>query len=290
MRLVFLGTPDAAVPSLEALVGAGHEVPLVITRPDRRRGRGGALGPSPVKVAATRLGLKVGHRLAEIDEVDVERGVVVAFGALIPGALLEHVPMLNVHFSLLPRWRGAAPVQRAILAGDEVTGVSIISLEPSLDTGPVHLERQVSVGEKTATELTKELAHVGAAALLEVLATPSLLGHPSPQVGEATYAEKLSKESFHLTPEASATMALRTVRLGGAYLFVGDKRVVVLSSRESNDHVPEGLIALRDSDVVAGSREGSWVFEAVRPEGSSTMTARAWWRGLRGGENELRWS
>ncbi|MFY9783878.1 MAG: methionyl-tRNA formyltransferase [Acidimicrobiales bacterium] len=290
MRLVFLGTPEAAVPSLEALVGAGHEVELVVTRPDRRRGRGGALGPSPVKVAATKLGLKVGHRLIEIDDVDVERGVVVAYGALIPAALLDRVPMLNVHFSLLPRWRGAAPVQRAILAGDDETGVSIISLEPSLDTGPVHLERRVSVGEKTAFELTQELAGVGARALLEVLDSPSLLDSPKPQVGEATYAEKLTKENLHLTPDTPAMLALRTVRLGGAYLFVADKRVVVLSSRASSDHVPEGVLAYREGDVVAGSREGSWVLEAVRPEGSSTMTARAWWRGFRSGENDVRWS
>lgn len=129
MRLVFLGTPEAAVPSLRALVEAGHDVVLVITRPDRRRGRGSALSPSPVKVAATQLGLAVSHRLGDVNDIRVERGVVVAYGAIIPQLVLDRVPMLNVHFSLLPRWRGAAPVQRAILAGDEETGVSIISLK-----------------------------------------------------------------------------------------------------------------------------------------------------------------
>jgi methionyl-tRNA formyltransferase len=290
MRLVFLGTPEAAVPSLDALVAAGHDVALVITRPDRRRGRGGALSPSPVKVAATRLGLTVGHRLADVNDINVERGVVVAYGAIIPEALLAKVPMLNVHFSLLPRWRGAAPVQRAILAGDEETGVSIISLEATLDTGPVHLERRVRVEDKSAHELTDELARVGASALIEVLATPSLLDNPHAQHGEATYAEKITKEMLHLDPETTTIEALRTIRLGGAYLFVKDRRVVILSARESNDHVPEGVIALRDDDVVAGTRQGSWVLEAVRPEGSSTMTARAWWRGLRAGESELQWT
>jgi methionyl-tRNA formyltransferase len=290
MRLVFLGTPEAAVPSLDALVEAGHDVALVITRPDRRRGRGGELSASPVKVAATRLGLAVGHRLDEIDALDVDRGVVVAYGAIIPAPLLERVPMLNVHFSLLPRWRGAAPVQRAILAGDTETGVSIISLEPTLDTGPVHVERRVSVDEKSAQELTNELAHSGASALIEVLASPTLLEHPHPQVGEPTYAGKVTKEMLHLTPESTTELALRTIRLGGAYLFVGAKRVVVLSARASDDHVPEGVVALRGDDVVAGSRQGSWVLEAVRPEGSNTMTAKAWWRGLRAGENELQWT
>jgi methionyl-tRNA formyltransferase len=243
-----------------------------------------------VKVAATRLGLTIGHHLEEIDGLDVERGVVVAYGAIIPAPLLEKVPMLNVHFSLLPRWRGAAPVQRAILAGDEVTGVSIISLEPTLDTGPIHLERRVAVEEKSAHELTNELAQLGASALIEVLASPTLLEHPHAQVGEATYAGKITKEMLHLSPEATTTLALRTIRLGGAYLFVGGKRGVVLSARASDDHVPEGVIALRGDDVVAGSREGSWVLEAVRPEGSNTMTAKAWWRGLRAGENELQWT
>jgi methionyl-tRNA formyltransferase len=290
MRLVFLGTPEAAVPSLDALVNAGHEVVLVVTRPDRRRGRGGELSPSPVKAAATRLGLRVAHRLAEIDDVDVERGVVVAYGALIPEALLERVPMLNVHFSLLPRWRGAAPVQRAILAGDEHTGVSIISLEATLDTGPVHAEFRVPIGEKTSHELTTELSHVGAATLIEVLASPTLLESPQPQVGEVTYADKITKEMLHLTPDESTQSALRTVRLGGAYFFVSDKRVAVLSARPSDDHVPQGLVALRGDDVVAGSHRDSWVVEAVRPEGSKTMTAKEWWRGLRVDTPEVPWS
>jgi methionyl-tRNA formyltransferase len=290
MRLVFLGTPEAAVPSLDALIDAGHDVALVVTRPDRRRGRGSELSPSPVKVAATRLGLTVGHRLADIHEIDVERGVVVAYGAMIPELLLDKVPMLNVHFSLLPRWRGAAPVQRAILAGDGETGVSIISLEATLDTGPVHVERRVRVDDKTAHELTSELAHVGASALIEVLASPALLERPHAQVGEVTYAEKITKEMLHVTPNESTEMALRTVRLGGAFFFVGGKRVAVLSARASGDHVPQGLVALREDEVVVGSHQDSWLLEAVRPEGSKTMTAKAWWHGLRVESNEVEWS
>ena len=137
MRLAFLGTPSAAVPSLEALVYAGHEVALVVTRPDRKRGRGSELSPSPVKQAALGLGLPVSHSLKDLEGLGVERGIVVAYGALIPAAVLAVTPMLNVHFSLLPRWRGAAPVQRAILAGDEQTGVCVMTLEEALDTGPV---------------------------------------------------------------------------------------------------------------------------------------------------------
>lgn len=290
MRLVFLGTPEAAVPSLRALVEAGHDVVLVITRPDRRRGRGSALSPSPVKVAATQLGLAVSHRLADVNDIRVERGVVVAYGAIIPQLVLDRVPMLNVHFSLLPRWRGAAPVQRAILAGDEETGVSIISLEATLDTGPIHEVRRVPVENKTAHELISELSRVGASALIEVLSTPDLLAHPHAQVGEATYAEKITKETLHVSPALSAETALRIVRLGGAYFFVAGRRVAVLSARASADHVPQGFVTLRGDEVVVGSHQDSWLLEAVRPEGSKTMTARAWWRGLRVVASEVEWS
>ena len=290
MRLAFIGTPDAAVPSLEALVHAGYDVALVITRPDRRRGRGGELSPSPVKAAALALGLSVSHRLADLEELDVERGVVVAYGAIIPEPLLRRVPMLNVHFSLLPRWRGAAPVQRALLAGDEETGVTIISLEPSLDTGPVHLERRIRIDEKTALELTAELAVLGAGALLEVLGSPRLLEHPKVQVGDATYAEKLTKETFHLTPEMSASLALRTVRLGGAYLFVAATRVGVVSAHASNAAVREGLVDLVEGNVALGTRDGALSLGDVRPAGSSTMSAPAWWSGRRADDGPLPWS
>jgi methionyl-tRNA formyltransferase len=290
MRLAFLGTPEAAVPSLEALVHEGHDVELVITRPDRRRGRGAALTPSPVKAAALRLGLRVSHRLADLEELDVERGVVVAYGAIIPAALLQRVPMLNVHFSLLPHWRGAAPVQRAILAGDEETGVAIISLEPTLDTGPVHLERRVRVDEKTADELTAELAVVGAAALTEVLGSSQLLEHATVQVGEVTYAEKLSKETFHMTPEMTTALALRIVRLGGAYLFVAGKRLGVVMAQTIGDDVPRGMIARREGNVLIGLDDGAIALKDVRPEGSKTMAATAWWAGRRFDDGSLEWS
>jgi len=290
MRVAFLGTPAAAVPSLVALVDAGHDVRLVVTRADRRRGRGAGLSASPVKVAALARGLRVAHSLASLEGLDAERGVVVAYGALIPAPILAWLPMLNVHFSLLPRWRGAAPVQRAILAGDATTGVSVISLEATLDTGPVHVASSVPVGEKSARELTEELAHLGAAALLRVLASAELLAHPSPQVGEATYADKLVKEDFHVTPVMAASIALRTVRLGGAFLFVDERRVTVEVARESGIAVSEGLAEMRDGRVVFGVSDGSIEVQSVRPAGSSTMEATAWWRGQRGRSDARQWS
>ena len=133
-RLVFLGTPDDAVPSLEALVGAGHDVALVVTRADARRGRRGAPSPSPVKARAVELGLPVTDQLDDVLDAGAGLGVVVAYGRIIPARILDAIPMVNLHFSLLPRWRGAAPVERAILAGDRTTGVCVMAVEPGLDT------------------------------------------------------------------------------------------------------------------------------------------------------------
>lgn len=290
MRLVFLGTPSAAVPTLEALVGAGHDVKLVVTRPDRRRGRGSDLSPSPVKVAAERLGLPVSHRLPDVLDVGAERGVVVAYGAIIPQDLLDEVPMLNVHFSLLPRWRGAAPVQRAILAGDEVTGVSIISLEATLDTGPVHLEREVPVDEASAAELTERLAVVGAAALLEVLDSADLLAHPHPQSGPATYAAKIAPEEYRLDPSMSASAAWRTVRLGRAYFELDGARVSVLAANVTDEAQTPGTLGLSQRRLLLGLADGSLELDSVRPAGRRDMTGRSWWDGLRPVHATRSWS
>ena len=291
MRLAFLGTPEAAAPSLRALVEAGHEVEIVITRPDRKRGRGGELTPSPVKACAQGLGLRVAHGLSALDGLDVERGVVVAYGRLIPGPLLARVPMLNVHFSLLPRWRGAAPVERAILAGDTETGVSIMSLDVDLDTGPVHLERRVAIGDKTLATLLDELSELGARALTEVLSSPELLAHPKAQEGEATYAEKLTKDEFHLVPAMSAEQLLRIVRLGQAFTFVNGRRLLVeRAARYDGEDVVAGTIAPRDARVVLGASSGSIVIEQVRPDSAKSMGATAWWTGARLERDQAIWT
>jgi len=281
MRLVFLGTPSAAVPALEALVGAGHEVALVITRPDRKRGRGSSLSPSPVKQAALDLGLCVGHSMKELEGLDADRGVVVAFGALIPASVLAHTPMLNVHFSLLPRWRGAAPVERAILAGDERTGVCVMSLEESLDTGPLHAQASTDVDDKSAADLLDELARLGAALLVEVLGSRDLLEHPVLQVGEPTYAEKLTSDTFHLEPSKTAVLLARTVRLGRAFFFVAGRRVRVLRGHVVASHAPAGTLTYEGGEVVLHAADGAYALDEVQVEGSRAMGANAWWSGAR---------
>jgi methionyl-tRNA formyltransferase len=290
MRLAFLGTPDAAVPTLEALVSAGHEVAIVITRPDRRRGRGGEPSPSPVKNAALALGLRVGHSLSELEGLDCDYGVVVAYGAIIPSSVLDRLSMFNVHFSLLPRWRGAAPVERAILAGDERTGVCVMSIEPTLDTGPVYAKVVTEVDEKTATELTSELAAKGAALLVEVLASPELLAHPSEQEGEATYAKKLTSEDYRLTPDMPVHQIARVVRLGRAYCLLGTRRFLVVRGRMSSVRSTPGTINLRGGDIVLHATDGSFILDEVQIEGSRRMNAAAWWSGARLDAPALVWS
>ncbi len=289
MRVAFLGTPEAAVPSLRALVDAGHDVAIVITRPDRKRGRGGELSPSPVKACAQELGLSIGHRLSDLDELDVDRGVVVAYGRLIPADVLAQVPMLNVHFSLLPRWRGAAPVEHAILAGDVETGVSIMSLDEGLDTGPVHLERRVEVDEKSLATLLSELATMGARALLEVLGSPVLLSHSRAQEGDATYATKLTKEDYHLGASSPAEQLLRVIRLGRAFIMVGNRRLLVEGATSFDGVVAPGSVASIDGRVVLGTAEGAIALERVRPESAKSMSAPSWWSGTRS-QSTVRWT
>ncbi len=281
-RLAFLGTPEAAVPTLETLVAGGHEVVRVVTRPDRRRGRGGALSASPVKRAALELGLPVTDRLDDVVGSGAELGVVVAYGRLVPGRILEVLPMINVHFSLLPRWRGAAPVERAILAGDPVTGVSIMGLEVELDTGPVYSCESVPVGDdETVDGLRSRLAALGARL------TGQLLEHgvgglpdPVPQAGTPTYADKVRPEELELHWESTAAELARRVRLGRAWTTWRGRRLRVLRVRPSSRATsggPPGTIA--GDEVSCG--EGWVALVEVQPESGRPMGWADWVRGAR---------
>ena len=230
MRLAFLGTPEVAARTLRALHGAGHDVRVVVTRRDARRGRGSELLPSPVKAVATELGLPVAHTPEAVIGSGAELGVVVAYGRIIRGNVLAEVPMVNVHFSLLPRWRGAAPVERAILAGDGETGVCLMKLDEGLDTGPVFARRSVEIRpEETAGELRSRLADLGTEMLLEVLAEG--LPEPVPQAGEATYAAKLDPAELHLDFTLPAEACLRVIRVGRAWTTWRGRRLIVHRAR-----------------------------------------------------------
>jgi methionyl-tRNA formyltransferase len=259
LRLAYLGTPEVGVPPLRALVSDGHDVRLVVSRADKRRGRGSALLPTPVKATALELGLPVTSRIEDVVDADVELGVVVAFGRLIKPAVLEAVPMVNVHFSLLPRWRGAAPVERAILAGDRTTGVTIMKLDEGLDTGPVYAQRKVTIApHETAAELRARLTEEGTELLVELLRKG--LPRPRPQRGEATYAEKIESEELELNWSQPPERLERVVRVGGAWTTFRGRRLKIHRAQVSGGEL----------DLLV-----------VQPEGGERMPAEDWARGAR---------
>ncbi|HVL93754.1 MAG TPA: methionyl-tRNA formyltransferase [Acidimicrobiales bacterium] len=269
MRLVFLGTPAAAVPPLRAVLAAGHEVALVVSQPDRRRGRGPALSPSPVKEAALAAGLPVTDRVDDVLDTGAELGVVVAFGRLIKQHVLDAVPMVNLHFSLLPRWRGAAPVERAILAGDAETGVCLMSLEAGLDTGPVHRCEPVAIDpDESAAALRDRLVELGTALLVDELAGG--LSPPRPQEGEATYAAKIEQDDLLLDWARPAEELERVVRVGGAWTTAGGRRLKV---HRACAHRVTG------DGVSVPTATGPLELLEVQPEGRPRMAAADWARG-----------
>lgn len=291
MRLVYFGTPADAVPPLRALVAAGHDVALVVTQPDRKRGRGGALVASPVRAAAIELGLDVdtptraSEVVAEVTASGAEVGVVVAFGQILPPELLAATPLgfVNVHFSQLPRWRGAAPVERAILAGDPATGVGIMQVEAGLDTGPVFAEVALTIGaDETSAELGARLVERGTELLVATLPRLRELV-PRPQSGEPTYAHKVTVEEFRLDPNRPAVDLARVVRAGnprpGAWCTVDGARLKVLRARAIERTVPVGTI---DPEAVLGTVDGGLQLLEVQPEGKRAMEAMAWRTGRRG--------
>jgi methionyl-tRNA formyltransferase len=293
VRIVYLGTPEDAVAPLEALIKRGHDVAFVVTQPDRRRSRGAGSDVSPVKRAATALGVPVRTPAKAREIVDdvrasgAELGVVVAFGQLLPVSLLEALPhgFVNLHFSLLPRWRGAAPVERAMLAGDVETGVSLMQLEAGLDTGPVFASTRVPIAPmETAGELRGRLVAAGTELLLTHL--PDLpTATPEPQHGEPTYADKLEVGEFRLDAARPAAELARLVRAGnprpGAWFTVDGKRVKVLRAREAADGrtLAPGEIA---SDGALGTASDTLVLNEVQPQGKRPMDGRAWRAGVRG--------
>lgn len=272
MKLVYLGTPEMAVPPLRALHDAGHEILLVVTRVDKKRGRGGALSPSPVKAAAVELGLPVSHEPDDVLQAvtdGAELGVVVAYGRMIKPHILDVIPMVNAHFSLLPRWRGAAPVERALLAGDGLTGVDIMRLEEGLDTGGIYAETVVPIGKTTtAAALRSELVGVACDLLVETLSEPVevWIDSAATQVGKSVYAAKFTKDEFEIDWEQPVEQIDRLVRVGGAWTTFRDKRLKVHAA-----------------DLV----DGALVPTTVQPEGKGPMEFTAWRNGAQPAADEL---
>lgn len=283
-RLVYLGTPIAAVAPLQALVAEGFDVTLVVSQPDRKRGRGGAMVPSPVKAAAIELGLRVSDQVSDVVDVGADLGVVVAYGRLIKPAILDVVPMVNLHFSLLPRWRGAAPVERAILAGDHETGVCLMGLEEGLDTGPIYgcVKTKIEDAE-TADELRERLVELGTKLLVGKLSEG--LGAAEAQTGESSYADKMDPSEMRIDWSRSAVEIHRLVRLGGAWSTFRSKRlrVVRVARTEATEllgpSLKPGELCNTKSAVLVGTGSDPLVLTDVQPEAKQPVRARDWANG-----------
>ena len=299
MRIVFMGTPDFAVPSLRALAAA-HDVALVLTRPDAVRSRGKKLEPSPVKAAALELGLSVLEaKRMEPEVVDALRAAradvfcVAAYGCILPDEVLTMAPLgcVNVHASLLPRWRGAAPIQRAILAGDAEAGVSIMRIGHGVDTGAYCAQASCSVAGKSADELTSELAELGAGLLLEVLPELAAGTVSWTEQDEAlvTHAAKIQKAELRLDPAASAAdnerRALASSDAAPARCMLAGKPVRVLAARVapvSGAVLAAGELAIQGGRVLLGCGAGALEVLELKPDGKRAMDAAAWAAGQRG--------
>lgn len=299
MRIVFMGTPDFAVPSLRALAAA-HDVALVLTRPDAVRSRGKKLEPSPVKAAALELGLPVLEaKRMEPEVVDALRAAradvfcVAAYGCILPDEVLTMAPLgcVNVHASLLPRWRGAAPIQRAILAGDAEAGVSIMRIGHGVDTGAYCAQASCSVAGKSADELTSELAELGAGLLLEVLPELAAGTVSWTEQDEAlvTHAAKIQKAELRLDPAVSAAdnerRALASSDAAPARCMLAGKSVRVLAARVapvSGAVLAAGELAIQGGRVLLGCGEGALEVLELKPDGKRAMDAAAWAAGQRG--------
>ncbi len=305
MKLVFAGTPEPAALALERLIASSHDVLAVLTRPDAPRGRGRTLHPSSVKEVALKHNIPVltpstlkagtpeGDSVrASLAELQPDCIPVVAYGALIPQDLLG-VPRhgwVNLHFSLLPRWRGAAPVQAALAAGDAVTGVSTFLIDAGLDTGDVLLRDETPIDPSfTADDLLTALAHQGSDLLVE---TMNQLEHgkvrPEPQIGTATYASKISVEDARVNWRTPADEIARRIRAftpaPGAWTVCQGERyklgpVTVLGTKE----LSPGEVRIEKKLVRVGTGTVDVLLETIQPPGKRRMDAAAWGRGVRGG-------
>jgi methionyl-tRNA formyltransferase len=296
LKLVFAGSPAAAVPSLRALAASEHTIAAVITRQDSPHGRRGTLTSTPVALAADELGLPVirANRLAgaateAVSALAPDLGVIVAYGALVREPLLSapRLGWINLHFSLLPRWRGAAPVQRAILAGDDISGASVFQLVPELDAGDVFGQLTQPIGAvETAGHLLDSLAESGAELLLQVVGNlADGTARAEAQSGDVTLAPKLTLEDGHIDWSASAVEATNLIRgvtpEPGAFTTVGAARLKILDAVIARDapRLASGELVLDGRRLLAGTATDPLELVTVQPAGGKAMAAGAWWRG-----------
>lgn len=266
------------MPTLNAIHAAGYEIPLVVSGEDKRRGRGKQKSPTPVKAAALELGLSVATSVEDLlalhQQDPIDLAVVVAFGQIIRRHVLEQIPMVNIHFSALPRWRGAAPVERAILAGDSSIAIDIMSVAEGLDEGDIWAEQQTPVtSADTLLSLWQDLSTKGAQLLVDILATG--FTNAQPQVGETVYAQKLRSEDLRLDWSRTAEELHRVLRVGNAWTMLDGERFKIHEA----EVVPSSLAPGEIGDLVVGTAEGGLSLVTVQPAGKPRMDAHAWANG-----------
>ena len=300
MKVLFAGTPDIAIPTLQALMDSEHEVVAVLTRTPARRGRGRTLYPSEVGQWAADQGLELieadtlkdSDTVEKIDQTGANIGVVVAYGALIPQTVLSMLDYgwINLHFSQLPRWRGAAPVQRAIEAGDKATAIDVFQLEAGLETGPVYSSRPVAIdSEVNAGQLLDQLAREGATDVVDVLTAIEAgvaKAHPQSEDG-AVYAHRITRQDLAIDFARSALDVHNHIRAcapqPGAYTTLPDgKRLKIFKTRPSAAHdLTTGTLQITKNAVHVGCLDQSLELLEVAPAGKSRMKAADWARGAR---------
>ena len=292
MKIIFMGTPDFSVPVLDALVAAGHDIVAVYCQPPRPAGRGKKYRPSPVQIRAEALGLPVRYpvSLKSAEEqtafaaLKADIAVVVAYGLILPQVILDAPTMgcLNIHASLLPRWRGAAPIHRAIMAGDTHTGVCIMQMEAGLDTGPVLLRKTVEIGAtETTGALHDRLASLGAAAIVQALdQLDQLTPHIQPDAG-VTYAAKIDKAEARVDWTKPATEVDQLIRglspFPGAWCDVAGERVKLLASQRASGDAAPGTV-LDGFTIACGT--GAVTITRAQRQGKKAMSAEEVLRGL----------
>jgi len=294
LRLAFMGTPDFAVPTLAELIAQGYDIAAVYSQPPRPKGRGMALEPGPVHKFAldhklevrTPLSLKGAPEQAEFNGLNIDAAIVVAYGLLLPQPILD-APKLgcfNLHGSLLPRWRGAAPIQRAVMAGDAETGVMVMRMEAGLDTGPVLMAERVKIGRKTSGDLATELSRLGADLMVRALGALERGGVTPVAQSEdgVTYAKKILKDEARIDWSKSAPEIDRHIRglspFPGAWTEVGGERVKVLYAEPADGSGKPG-VTLDDALTVACG-EGSLHLRKVQRAGGKAMDADALLKGF----------
>lgn len=288
--IVFFGTPQFAVPTLQLLIKNGEKISMVISQPDKPKGRGKIIQPPEIKKIALQHGLSVCQPEKILNKVFIEKiksikpefAIVVAYGRILPKEILE-IPKygcINLHASLLPKYRGAAPIQWALIRGEEVTGVTTMLIDEGLDTGPILLQREIPIDyQDNAMTLSEKLALIGAELILETIKKMRKgLITPKPQSGEASYAPMLKKEDGRINWNYSAREIFNLVRgtypWPCAYCFLGDERIKIIKAEPENGNSLPGLILKAKEDLLVGTGSGLLRILLIQPEGKKVMTTK----------------